>query len=602
VSDFIKRGNKFVLKTDIKDFFETIDHNILKCILKEKIENEHLINLIMMYLKIGAIKDFNYEEHKLGVYQGNIISPMLSNIYLDKMDKFLEKHNFDFVRFADDFVILTKTRYRAEFIYRNLSRFLKLYKLSLNYEKTYITSINSGFSFLGVYFTDKFRTISEDRVKKIKENIFSYSKLSFDKFIEKMNFYYYTLKNYYLKISPHNKFLKSIIIDSCVNRVYLSKLNKEITNKKEFRAKLDKILFFDMFFNKTNTINLIITRAYNKFESVDKKIESKKRKVVKKLKLSSIIHLKEYGLSLGVNKNKIVVKKYGKILNTYPIKKIERIICEGKGFSISSNLIYRASKEGIYIDFLDTKFNPYASLHFHNISLYKILFAQTKILNTPKQLELAKSFVYGKIKNQKNYLVYRNKYYKELDKEIKVLKSSINKIKYAKTLDELRGIEGSSATIYWNALSKLLKIEFRRVTYKAKDKINSALNYGYAILYGRVQYSLIKAGLNIYVSYLHSNDVKPTLVYDLIEEFRTFIVDREIVSMINRNEKIEVKDGLLTNESKKLISKNIFERLASFTAYKKKQVKVENIIFYQAQALKKAILEDTKYKPFIGRY
>ena len=147
-----------------------------------------------------------------------------------------------------------------------------------------------------------------------------------------------------------------------------------------------------------------------------------------------------------------------------------------------------------------------------------------------------------------------------------------------------------------------MEVEFKRVTKGAKDKINSALNYAYAILYGRVQFSLIKAGLNIYVSYLHSNDTKPTLVYDLIEEFRTFVVDREIVAMINRNEKIEVKDGLLTNEAKKIISKNIFERLASFTTYRKKQVKVENIILYQAQGLKKAILEKKKYKPFIGRY
>ena len=165
------------------------------------------------------------------------------------------------------------------------------------------------------------------------------------------------------------------------------------------------------------------------------------------------------------------------------------------------------------------------------------------------------------------------------------------------------GIEGSSANAYWQAVGKIIQRDFKRITKGAKDKINSALNYGYGILYGRVQYSLIKAGLNIYVSYLHSLSEKPTLVYDLIEEFRTFIVDREIIAMINRNEKIKLNDdGYLDNETKKNIAKNIFERLATYTKYRDKQMKIENIILSQAYALKNAIVNNETYKPFIGKY
>ena len=80
--DYIKRGEKYVLKTDIKDFFETIDHSILTCILKKKIKNDSLIDLIIMYIKIGTVKNLEYEEHNLGVHQGNIISPILSTSIL----------------------------------------------------------------------------------------------------------------------------------------------------------------------------------------------------------------------------------------------------------------------------------------------------------------------------------------------------------------------------------------------------------------------------------------------------------------------------------------------------------------------------------------
>ena len=106
------------------------------------------------------------------------------------------------------------------------------------------------------------------------------------------------------------------------------------------------------------------------------------------------------------------------------------------------------------------------------------------------------------------------------------------------------------------------------------------------------------------MSYLHSTDnTKPTLVYDLIEEFRTFVVDREIVAMINRDEKISLtNDGYLDNETKKNIAKNIFERLSTYTKYRNKQMKTENIILSQAYALKEAVLNAEKYKPFIGKY
>ena len=604
VSDFIKRGNKWILRSDIKDFFDTLDHDFLISLLKQKIEDERLIHLIMLYLKIPAVYKDEVIEHNLGVYQGNSISPILSNIYLNEMDKFLE--NYDFVRFADDFVILSRQKEEIEEIFVKLKEFLNTIKLSLKEEKTYITSIDSGFSFLGIYFKGIFKRIDKDRIEKIKEKIKSYINKDIDEFIKKMNFYYNTLQNYYLKLASNQdtQFLKNVVIESSVESVYLAKKHKLINNKNEFRVKLRNLSFLSLFFKQEKTIELILARAYNKLYDVEKKVENKKRETQKKIKLSSVIHIKEFGTALGVNKNKVVLKKYGKIIDTFPIKKVKRVIFEGKNFSVSSNFLYKASKENISVDFIDTRYNPYASIYFNNIKTYKTLFAQVQILNTPKHLELAKEFIYAKLKNQKNYLIYRNRYHKDLNEEIDFLKKHILKIKTAKKIDELMGIEGSAAVMYWQAISKIMEVEFKRVTKGAKDKINSALNYAYAILYGRIQYSLIKAGLNIYVSYLHSyNEEKPTLVFDLIEEFRTFVVDREIVAMINRNEKIKTTtDGYLDNESKKLISKNILERLASYTKYRNKQMRVENIILSQAYALKDAIINNKSYKPFIGKY
>jgi len=89
----------------------------------------------------------------------------------------------------------------------------------------------------------------------------------------------------------------------------------------------------------------------------------------------------------------------------------------------------------------------------------------------------------------------------------------------------------------------------------------------------------------------------------MIEEFRTFIVDRTIISMINKDEPIKLgNDGLLTKSSRQLISKNIKEKLGSYTMWKKQSNKIENIIQTQAYNLKSTIEDTKKYKAFIGKY
>ena len=138
----------------------------------------------------------------------------------------------------------------------------------------------------------------------------------------------------------------------------------------------------------------------------------------------------------------------------------------------------------------------------------------------------------------------------------------------ALNISELMGYEGSISALYWDSLRLVIEVPFeKRVTFGAKDIVNSSLNYAYAILYGRIQHYLVHAGLSLNISFLHSIDGnKPTLTFDMIEEFRTFIVDRTIFSMLNKNEPIKLdNDGLLTKSSRQLISKNIKEKLGSYT-------------------------------------
>lgn len=618
---FIQEKNFWVLKADIDNFFETINHDKLLKILDKQISDKRIIKLISLFIQTGAFKSFDYFEHIEGVHQGDILSPLLSNIYLDLMDKFLEKLEISHVRYADDFVVLFKDEQTAIKTKELLQSFLKTLDLNLEESKTQISHIKDGFIFLGVHFVGKNRFVDNERLQKSISHIHNLSKtkLGFKGFIEDINSYLQALKNYYLKIiqvnSSQHLLLKEHLIDSISHKVFLEKTNKNIKTKKEFKIFLSQINL-DILFELqeiNDKIELIIAKAFEKYlanksyKESKTKIDKKKNIYAKKFANDSTLHISREGLSLGISKNKFVIKEYGKVQNSFAFDKVNRIILEGKGISLSCDVIKKSVENNITIDFIDRDALSYASLITHKSSVTQNINKQAKILDTPLQLYLAIQFIKGKAKNQINYLKYLDKYHKILDDNILKMENILKlKLKDAINVEQLMGYEGSISALYWESLRIILEVPFeKRVTFGAKDIVNSSLNYAYAMLYGKVQHSLVHAGLSLNISFLHSLDEnKPTLTFDMIEEFRTFVVDRTIISMINKDEPIKLgNDGLLTKSSRQLISKNIKEKLGSYTMWKKESVKVENIIQTQCFKLATSIEDNTKlYKPFIGKF
>lgn len=586
-SAYINEKNYWVIKTDIDNFFECINHDKLLRILDKQISDKRLIKLVSLFLQTGGFKKFKYFEHSSGVHQGDILSPLLSNIYLDLMDKFLERNHICFVRYADDFVLLFKKEKNAKEFKPILQEFLKILNLRLGEEKTFLVHINKGFTFLGVRFVGKNRFIDNERLNKKISNFHALSKTNakFQTFIDEINELLKALKNHYLKIISKNsnqyEMLQDSLLQAISHKIYLEKTNKRISTKKELKNFLQNVNFKVLFEQEQikHKIDLAISIAYEKYlsnksyKASKAKIDKQKNTYAKKFANDSTLHIASPGLRLGISKNKFAIKEYGTLKKAVPIEKVKRIIIEGKGISLSSNVIRKCATKQISIDFLDLNLLPYASLITHKASLTQMVHKQSLILGTPLQLFFARQFIKGKAKNQINYLKYLDKYHDLLDVHIEKMQNSL-KLLAKQTLlpEQLMGYEGTISATYWDAIKIVLDAPFeKRTTYKARDLVNSSLNYAYAILYGTVQHYLVHAGLSLNVSFLHSLDnQKPTLTFDMIEEFRTFMVDRVIVSMINKDEPIKLgKDGLLTKPSRQLIAKNIKEKLGSYTIWKK---------------------------------
>lgn len=146
-----KIGSKcHVVDCDLEKFFDTVDNQKLMDRLRQRITDPHLLELILKYLKAGAISRQGYfEEQVMGVPQGGPLSPLLANILLDELDVELEKRAHKFVRYADDFVILCRSRRAGERIMRSVRRYLAdVLKLIVNEAKSQVVTLAEA-SFLG---------------------------------------------------------------------------------------------------------------------------------------------------------------------------------------------------------------------------------------------------------------------------------------------------------------------------------------------------------------------------------------------------------------------------------------------------------------------
>ncbi|MEW6571778.1 MAG: CRISPR-associated endonuclease Cas1 [Nitrospirota bacterium] len=127
---------------------------------------------------------------------------------------------------------------------------------------------------------------------------------------------------------------------------------------------------------------------------------------------------------------------------------------------------------------------------------------------------------------------------------------------------------------------------FGRQTRGAIDPVNSLLNYGYGILYSTVWGALVNAGLEPFAGFLHvDRPGKPSLVLDLIEEFRQPVVDRVVIAHVNLGQDIKITDGLLDADTRKIIGEKVLGRLESIETYKGKKYQIHSIIQMQARNL-----------------
>lgn len=319
-----------------------------------------------------------------------------------------------------------------------------------------------------------------------------------------------------------------------------------------------------------------------------------------------------FGAALGVSGSRLVVTENGQSWET-ALSRLRTIRVEKKGVSVSSNLILECAARGIRLYFVDWRGVGIAAVSgLHQHAVVSVREAQFSCVRSSSALPLAREIIFTKIRNQRAVLLYFSKYSSKVSPDVgtRLRKAAQELEAAADSLEHevkaggkdwrntMMGIEGSAATVYWQALREtgFLPPSFCQREGRGSVEIgNAALNYGYAILQSYVWSALDNAGLELYAGLLHAKRPgKPSLVLDLMEEYRAWVVDRNVIKLRRRLEAAEQKG--LTPELKKLIVDAIDETMATPILWHKKSVRLENILQRQAYRLAGAMVEGKAYR------
>jgi CRISPR-associated endonuclease Cas1 len=632
----VAEKRQWVTLADIDNYFDTIKPEILYSLIWRELQSEKLMKLIKLWVQIGSINyRQKYEPYHEGIPQGSVLSPLLSNVYLHPFDTFMEENNYGLVRYADDFVVLSITQREAQAALKDAKHFLESHLcLNLN-DGSKVQKVKSGFEFLHIQFNESRTTITDERFKALLQKLENCIVIKYG--VPQSNNHHQIMtgiKAYYGRLIPEQMLIK---LDQSLSNMIVEKLgrnfgNNEGNKKRVLEEFLNNLEFFSKEYagNKSERIAHIRKSLYRskqirtiqkkRVDNTDQLIRTKRSYYEKISNKNRELVINSAGVFIGISHKGITVKEFGKTKSVVPKNTLTSISILSNTVSLSGHLIQWCSQNSVAIDFIGFDGLPFAKIFTPNYPDAELSLAQTHALDNGTGIALLKSFVSGKIKNQAGLLKYYYKYrktsnngYTNLFKQrIDQLQETLNKIKNEQftNLDKARatviGFEGFASNCYWDMISKLLEgyaVFEKRERQGATDLVNCMLNYGYGILYSKVWQAIIQKGLNPCISFLHvSKKNKPSLAFDLIEEFRQQAVDKSVFAMITKGIPVEVTKGQLTPDTKKKLAFYVLKRLNGFEMFRGKKRRMCEIIECQAELLAAHMQGKGQYKPYVAKW
>lgn len=328
----------------------------------------------------------------------------------------------------------------------------------------------------------------------------------------------------------------------------------------------------------------------------------------------SQLFISGFGLFVGKKSERVVVRKDRSICAQAPLMRLQEIIIASRGVSFSSDLLEELCERGIRVAYLTSSGKPFALLTSPMLTAtVETRRAQLAAMNNERGAELCRWIVAGKLHNQEKLMRYFGKSREgERRNALEHAAGALRRLRRAalevegsspaEVRAELMGLEGTGGRMYWKEIGNMLPegLGFAGRSHQgAADAVNAALNYGYGILISHVWGAVMNAGLEPFAGFLHvDRSGKPSLVLDLVEEFRQPVVDRAILSWLNKGGQLGLVKGMLDGASRENVAGRVLLRLTASEQHRGKQHQIRSIVQMQARLAASAVRGLRAYRSF----
>jgi CRISPR-associated endonuclease Cas1/group II intron reverse transcriptase/maturase len=639
VTKCLRQGLVHSASGDIDEFFSNIDRDRLLRDIRRTIFETPILDLLETYLHIGTARDFEWSDTGRGIAQGSPLSPLLSNLALAAFDRFPNELGVEWVRYADNFLLLGfEPNLVRDAFERSEAFLLESCGLRLNVDSRSFASERDGFDFLGFWFRDGTRTITPRKLDEKRLKMAEILRRNPSQLKEALRDLGETIEGwraYYGKSADTRDQLA--LLEQHLGDVlqpWLMRFRSQSPGKELSAAELKSSLA-NLVLPVTNDprrklkwAELLLARSRPQRESepahglspaARKKIEQRKKEYRKLKEDRQEILITIPGTYLGRTGERLLIRRDGKRQDEIPLSMIRNITLLTKAVSLSGDLMAEASSRSINIVLAGSDGRPLVRIGAPDLAEHQLSLAQSTLAAGPAGLDLARIIVAGKIRNQINLIRYFLKYPERRSggdflgvsttavKEMEGMRESVLRRAFEGDLElernRLFASEGKAASSYWAAVRSLLwwKPGFEgRLRRGANDLVNSLLNYGYGILYSRLMNVLARAGLNVYIGFLHKPQKgKAGLLYDFIEEFRAPAVDRTVFSSLNLGVDAKLTEEGLDGDTRRDLARRVVERLQADTRYHGESMPLERVMERQAQLLVRHVEGKESYKTYV---
>lgn len=504
IYDLHRQGYGFVVDADIRAYFDNVPHLTLKAVLAKYVPEKRFLELLDLWLDQTPWRD-------RGLLQGSPVSPILANIYLDSVDEALNRDGFRMVRYADDFVVLCKSRKRADSALELVAGKLAALGLELHPDKTSIRSLDEGYRFLGASIsgTGLGAQIAELGEIPVEDPAPMIRKEPGGLFVTSGEMNTVPSRNFMGRdISP--KYPEAPATAEAADRPWLVEdLETYGAESEETAFDLDEgdagrrehAPFIRPLYLMTRGSKLL--RRGNGFEIVDRR-----------------------GQSRGVLGPGSIDR-----IDVFPACEVApEAIDLALGASIP---IFHVNGSGAIKGCLAADNSKRSKLHYNQAR---------HSFEDDLSFELAREFVAGRIYNQRKLIQgLRNRLSPEAKLHRPDLEAAIEKLERyfdkamlstrPTTVAELRNIEANATAVYWPALSSLVKRgfgtkRFKRTRLPADSAFNAVLNFTAYLLHRDIETLVLRRGLHPGMGILHRpGQNRHGLYFDLMEEFRAPVAE-----------------------------------------------------------------------------